>query len=307
MKCPSCRRPVAVARPRCLYCGSALPAELVATPAPTETPGALPDRAPAFRPAEIPSATAAERMLLILDLTSADREALARALGTSAFETDQRLRRGGFELLRIGEAHAITEEATRFAADGLRVGTVPEREARVRPEVVLGGAREAHALKLKTEEGPLAVEAGDVFFVVRGPIAREYQPLPKRQRISIAGPESGYRIHLHRRSNLRPVELNPGAFEFGQSVLASSSLLELTSWLEELLPGVPSDDNFRRMPPALAPSSPETGVVSAARALARPASGGRLRRGEVRRMLDNLEQFRFYSAWRAAFERRSAA
>jgi hypothetical protein len=100
------------------------------------------------------------------------------------------------------------------------------------------------------------------------------------------------------------VELDPGAFEFGQAPLASSSLLELTSWLEQLLVGVPSDDSFRRLPPALAPSAPETGVVAAAKALARPPIAGRSRRGEPRRILDNLEQFRFYSAWRAALERR---
>ena len=62
------------------------------------------------------------------------------------------------------------------------------------------------------------------------------------------------------------------------------------------------DDGFKWVPPALAPSVPEaTGILASAEALARTA---RRRREEAPALLDNVKQFRFYSAWRACVERR---
>jgi hypothetical protein len=281
---------VALARPTCLYCGTPLPAPIAPAAGRPGTEVGLP-----------PAPPAAERLLLILDLEAADSSALARVLGLGPFEAEQRRRHGGLHLLRIGEASAIGREAERLAAEGLRVGTVPEGEARVRPEVATGGGPEAGALRLRTGSGPLTLAAPEVFLIVRGPIAREFQPQPKRLRFDTARPDAGYRFHLHRRGDARPVELDPGSFEFGREVVTGSSLLELASWIGRLLPGVPQDDGFRRLPPVLAPAGPERGLLGAARALAAPSAG---RRKEARPILDNVEQFRFYSAWRAAYARR---
>jgi hypothetical protein len=275
-----------------MYCGTPLPASVA--PVVAGDPRSA-DREPAPAPPPV------ERLLLILDLGAADGPTLARALGIGTFEAEQRRRRGGLELLRIGEPAAIAREAERLGAEGLRVGTVSEGEARVRPEVVLGGSCEGAALRLRTGEGSLALAEPDVSLIVRGPIVREFLPAPKRLRIDTARPDPGYRFHLHRRGDARPVELDPGSFEFGREVVTGSSLLELGSWIEQLFPAVPKDDDFRRLPPVLAPAAPERGLLGAAQALAAPARGGR---PEARRVLDNLEQFRFYSAWRAAFARR---
>ena len=298
-----------MARSPCLYCGAALPATLVAAAAEISRPAAPRLGAPV---AGEPASTS-ERLLLILDLTSTDRETLARALGIGPFEADQRLRRGGFELLRIGEAGVITGEAARLAAEGLRVSTVPAPEARLRPRLALGGTCEASVLELETGEGPVRVEASDLVLVVRGPIAREYESSHRARAIGaniILGAldisiterrqSDGYRIHFHRRSDPRPLEADPAAFDFRRPVLARSALLEILSWIEEIAPGLPSDDGFRRLPPALGPAAPETGVLAAP--LGRGAAPG----GRNEAALDNLEQFRFYSAWRAAFERRRA-
>jgi hypothetical protein len=194
------------------------------------------------------------------------------------------------------------------------VVAVPEPEVRTPPLLATGGAQQGDALHLKLEDGPLVMRAEDLMLLVRGPIAREYQPSLQIRRFQTASLEGGYRIHLHRRGDRRPVELDPGNFEVGFTV-TGSSLLELLGWLEAVASGVPVDDSFRRMTPVLGPAAPPTsGVMAATAGLHRaPRSSGlgnwtsrtsSAPKDEPPAVLDNVAQFRFYSGWRAAVERR---
>jgi hypothetical protein len=239
----------------------------------------------------------------VLKLAPGDEDALASTLDLPAFEASQRVRRGGYQLHRIGAPAVIAEEAARLRATGLDVITLPEGEARTRPRLVAGGEFEGGALALRTDRGGERVAAADLLIVVRGPIAREYQTPPKRRKIATASLDSSYRFHLHLRHDPRPLELDPGAFEFDAPPFLGSSLLELGAWVEALGPGVPCDDGFRQVPPALGVASEDGGELGAVRSRAR---GRRRRKDEPPMILDNLQQFRFYSAWRAAVERRRA-
>jgi hypothetical protein len=148
------------------------------------------------------------------------------------------------------------------------------------------------------------VADGETHLVVRGPIVREYQPLAEvgRNQIKLPGTatlEAGYRIHLHRRGDPRPVELDPAAFSFPKD--PGSSLLQLLDWVRAAAAGATVDDGFRREPPALAPARPPAAGDSGSSLLVRGSRGGS---GGPPLVLDNLEQFRFYSGWRAAVARR---
>lgn len=282
--CLKCSRPVATTGPRCLYCGATLPA------------GAPPagDAAPAAAGPEIPP-----RALLVLDLTGAEPAKLENALQLRPFEAEQLVRRGGFQLHRIAEAEVIRSEETRLLGAGLRVTVVPEIEARVAPVLAIRGRYESGELTVRHAGGDLRLGAKDLLLVVQGPIAREYQPSKQVKRARSASLEAGYRLHLHRTSDPRPLELDPGAFEFGAGPCEGSSLLTLSAWVRELGNGVPSDDHFRRLPAALGAASSETaGAIGAAAGLA----AGREKDAPL--ILDNLAQFRFYSGWRSAVERR---
>jgi hypothetical protein len=57
------------------------------------------------------------------------------------------------------------------------------------------------------------------------------------------------------------------------------------------------DDEFRRLPPALAPAAPSGGALGMVETLRAP------RASDAPLVLDNLAQFRFYSAWRGLVER----
>lgn len=304
--CPRCARPVAAAQPRCVYCGGELPAEALqaaaAARAALEAQWAREGETSTGTPATggAPDTPTTPRVLLVLEIASADEGALARALSLSAFETGLRRRRGGPDLHRILPAPQAAEEAARLRAQGLEVLEIAEAEVRrAEPVTITRGTAETGALALEGDEGPLRVAEADLFLIVRGVITREYQSRPEaRRQRRLATLDPGYRVHLHRRGDARPVELDPATLDFGPGGAPSGAQLQVTSWIDRLFPGVPRDDSFRVVIPALAPAAPIAGgnAAAAAAALAPP---GRERRA----VLDNLAQFRFHSAWRGAARR----
>ncbi len=300
--CPSCRRPVAVARASCLYCGETLPPDAVVAPADSSDtlPGSLDPAIPTEESSSLP------RSLVVLDLEAARAEALESALPLSPYEADLLARRGGYHLHRILEDASAGEEAQRLREAGLRVELLPESEARTRPLRALGGERRRGRLELRTEEDHLTLWRQDVLLVVRGPIARQHQPTYKPRRVEVASPEEGFRVHFHRYSDRRPVEIDAGNFEFGFTVTGSTRL-EIDAWVEMWGPDVPCDDGFRLLPPAFGVAAPPAnGPLAAAGSLSR-SSRARETGGESESIvLDNAVQFLFYSAWRGALERRRA-
>jgi hypothetical protein len=283
--CPACARPVAVARPRCLYCGALLSAEAVAE-AEQSTRDVQSEKGPASE----------ERLLVVLEHQKSDPQALARALGLTLFDASQRAARGGFELLRTAPRVEAWDVAFALEAAGFLVFLVRESEARRPPTPVRGGGFEDERLRLTTGDGETAIGRDDLLLVVRGPIAREYQTQSQdRTRFRSATLPAGYLVHLHLRQDVPPLEIDPDNFEFAVTS-RQGSLLELGLWLDSL--GAPTDDGFKKLAPALAPTVPgATGVAATARALVHAEGEGAL-------VLDNVAQFRLYSGWRGAVERR---
>ena len=296
--CPVCRRPLAMARTTCLYCGAPLEAGPAAAEASTTGPPPEEAGAPPALPAD-----AVGRSLVVVEVEGASPGTLADALALPAYEVALLARRGGFHLHRVMGADAAEEEAKHLATLGARAFVVPEVEARVRPLRALGGERSEGVLTLRTEEEVVTLRRGELLLVVQGPIAREYQPAARRRRVDTARLDEGYRVHLHPRdAAARPVEIDAATFEFGPA-LKGSARIELDLWVEEILGGAPLDGGFRRLPPALGPAEPEPrGAVAAAGTLGLASRGQGKQEGPV--VLDNVAQFRFYSGWRAAVQRR---
>ena len=287
---------MAVARGSCLYCGAPLDSEQVAVATAAVQSLAAPAAAPP-----------PERHIVLLDVRAASREALSAALGLPAFDAEQRLRRGGYQLHRIAEPGPAGQEAERLRGGGLTALVVPEADARVAadPHLALGGDWDEGTLTLRTGEGARGVAGRDLLLMVRGPIARALEEPPQEQfrRVRLAGPGEGHRIHLHLRDEPRPFELDPDDFEMGAAAHAGAALATLLGWLRELARAVPVDDGFRHFTPALGPAQPPlAGAAGAAQALS-PARAGK---GARPALFDNVAQFRFYSGWRAAVERRGA-
>jgi hypothetical protein len=244
-----------------------------------------------------------ERVLIVLDITSARTERLAEALDLSAYEADLLARRGGFHLHRILDPDLAEAEAERLRAMGMKVEFLQESEVRAQPLRALGGERGADLFDLRTEEGPLSLGHREIILVVRGAIARQYQTTFKRKRVDVASLEEGFRVHFHRRSDPRPVEIDAANFEFGLGATGSSRL-ELDGWVEELSDDLPRDDDFRLLPPAFGVAATEAkGPLAAATALRGTTRGSDASRDGESVILDNAQQFNFYSAWRGALAR----
>lgn len=285
--CPSCGRPIAAPRPTCLYCG----APLAATPrkVPVAPTGVEPD--PVSR-----------RVILVLDLRQGDAAALRQALDVTALEAELKVRRGGFPQHRVLDPEEAEREALRLARHGVRVLRVTEADmARCfGPVVVSGGRWQASVLQLDTAEGPRNLRPEDVLLVVRGPIVREYGTDPGARRVRVASLEQGYRFHLHRRAEPRPLELDPAAFSFPGTT--GSSRLQLDGWIDAIAKGVPVDDAFKHEPPALGTAN-EPNPLRALLGSPKKRSARSGRGEESAEILDNLRQFRRYSALRGAVER----
>jgi hypothetical protein len=279
-----------MAAPRCLYCGEALSSATVAAAAASRE-ATLAPAAPEGPP----------RALVVLDAAAAPAD-LARALGESAYEGAQRARRRGLQLWHVVPAEEGVTEAARLREAGIAAWALPEAEVKgaLLPRAASRGGPAAGGLRLVAERSDVRLTARDLLLVVKGPIVREYQAAEsKARRLRTAGLEPGYRFSLHVHTDPRPLELDPAEFDFGSSSQGVSALLQLAGWIADLAAGVPVDDEFRRLPPALGAALPAHGVAAA-------LDGRSQHRGreEGRAILDNLAQFRFYSAWRAAVQRR---
>jgi hypothetical protein len=279
-----------MARPVCLYCGAALPAEMVAAVAATAAP---------------PPSGASARTLLVVDQSSTEPSTLGTALGLTPYESSLRQRRGGYALEGILDAPRAEEEADRLRSAGLVVFLVPEPLAREEPWLAVGGVRDEDGLHLRGASGSRQVSGPDLLVVVRGPIVREYQAPLEPRKIQATRLEDGYRVHLHLRASPQILEIDPGDFDFGVGAqLFGSSLLEMNNWLESLTRGVVMDDAFRHVTPALGPGTGPAGPLAVTSALSRRASKERKKNQAT--VHDNLRQFRFYSSWRGAVERARA-
>jgi len=287
--CPGCGRPIAVARATCLYCGAALSSATVAAVEKSRAAALGADPAP--REA---------RALVVVRLEGADAHALESAFGLSAYEASQWARRGGYHLHRAAAPADAAADRERLHGHGIAAFALDEAAVRADadPAPALGGAFDGAALDLRTPAGRVRLAAGDLLLLVKGPIAREHAARDDRLKfVRTATLEPGFRFHLHRAAEGRPIEIDPAACEVGGARSAESALLEIAGWMARLAETVPVDDGFRRLPPALAPVAP------AATGLARADDTLRKAAGREADILDNLAQFRLYSAWRGAVER----
>ena len=293
--CPACGRPLALARATCLYCGAALPEDSVAVAEQAR-------RAALQGPA--PAALQAERLLVGFRVDELEAAGLAAALGLPVYDARRLAARGGDHLWRVlppGEAEA---EAARLGRAGLRCWTLPESQVRGQaPRHAATGRRDGGAVLLQAE-GPCRVAPGELLLLVQGPIERASHDAAVKRLLGMASPQPGYRFHLHLRAEPRPVELDPEDFEL-EGGAGGSTLLALREWLGPLVGEGQVDDGFRHLVPALAPAARPEGRAARWSSSLEQARAPE-RRNEERLLLDNLAQFRFYSAWKGLLARARA-
>ena len=297
--CPSCRRPVAVARATCLYCGAPLP------PGRGRSDGRGGRRAAS--PGPCPEAAGAP--LVVLDLAGVN------VGGARAGPRPDPSSRPGSSRGAAGSTSTASSSPRRRRRK--RIGSRPVGARR--PPAARGGGPRPPRARAGGRAGRRVARPAHR----RGPRRRP----PRRRAARRAGADrpgvpAGRRsggAWTPRASTRATACTSTGGTSRGRSrstrppsssalAVTGSARLEIDAWVEEVAGGAPCDDGFRRLPPALGPAEPEPkGALAAVSSLGLAARGQGSGRDEGPVVLDNVAQFRFYSGWRAAVERRRAA
>jgi hypothetical protein len=288
-QCPACARPIAVSGRRCLYCGATLPEPL----APVEGADAPAD--------------SQERMFLVVDETT-DAAMQAGARGLTTARAAALPRKARYRLVGVLARDELAIEMSRLAAAGVTAHALPAAAvgAAVQPLEVVGGDAESGVFSVGGNRDAERVAPEDVLLLVWGPIRREAQSRLDLSLRSLKRPMSssiadGELFHVHARSRRQPLEIDPQGFAFTTVPSApESSLLRVRRGLEALAAGASIDRGFQHEPPALGISNRVPGTLDG---LSTRSSGA----GDAKpTALDNVAQFRFYSAWRGALARQLA-
>lgn len=295
-----------MARPTCVYCGARLSVELLEKAASaarrilqTSTLAGLEKAAKGISPDHV------WRRYLILDTKDVSVESVASACLASTWEARQWQSASRYRLLKV------TSETAAPIESALREHRLPFFAL---SEEVVGAARNPLLLEAVDSTSALLkvtfrAEAGgqsqtreirneDIAILLSAPIRREkVKEATSRHAQADTRLEDAWLMHLHLKDDPRPFELDPRrvAFQGGGSTSAYMRSLEL---LRRLAVHVPHDEAFKNTVPAL---SPGTDPLIELASLKTPQKSGAKEAKLV--VLDNVAQFREYSAWRGTVEK----
>lgn len=248
--------------------------------------------------------------MLVVD-TSGDARAVATVLGRRSEEMEALGRRRQYLLYRILPVAEARAEAARLAALGVSAIALSESAVRAasEPLIAIGGDPASGVFALDPRGEPLRVVAENVLLVVWGPIRREplseeARSMRELRRASAPRVAESELCHVHTKLSPRPIEVDANAFAFSQTQgVIESTLLRLRAAIACLAAAVEINHGFRWETPALGMSSPiERRSLADALSTSRSGAGER----KPATFLDNVAQFRFYSAWRGTLARQRA-
>lgn len=307
MNCPACTRPVAMARPTCVYCGAVLPEETLEEASfaaqrvlRSKTLLDLENAARGAEPARPP------RRYLVIDTTSVSAEALALGCSISEWETRQWRAASRYRLLRISDGSQDGPLESQLRESGVTPLAIPEDVvARARRPMTVETldlsatpVLRAHLVEEPDEAVvPKDVREEDIVLMVSGSIKREKVREAVASRLRADGRlDDGYLVHLHLKGEARPWEIDPGRTGY-QGAGPTSAYMRTLELVRRLAASISHDEGFKNVVPALSPGVDPLTDLSAMRD-SRPRS-----KESKTVILDNVAQFREYSAWRAAVER----
>lgn len=297
-----------MARATCVYCGGALSAQILEE-ANLAAERVLKSKSLAHLEAAAKgqSGNQPPKRYLVADTSSTSPETLALAASVSPWEARQWQAASRYRLLRItSEAEGSALEA-RLEEKGVPIFRIDERVvAPARTPIPIESVDLASsplqcALRRHEESAPTRATLleNEVALIISASIKRERvreQQASRRPRTDTRL-EDILVVHIHLRAEPRPLEIDPRRTGFEGADLASAHMgtLEL---VRRLSTAASHDTSFRNIVPALSPGEDGSGDLAG---LKKPAKAGAKEPKVV--VLDNLAQFREYSAWRGAVEK----
>ena len=306
MLCPACARPIAMARANCVYCGAVLSVEALEEAA-QAAQRILHTRSLANLEAIAQTSGRAQppRRYVVIDTRAAAETVIADACGVSAWEARQWQAASRYRLVRVSSEPADGPLESGLRDKGLRVLIVPDDTVTksrnpIPVESIDPVSLPAQCTVREDPEAPPArrpLREGDLALIVSASIKRERVKEQTSRRVPAdTRLEDVWLVHVHLKGESRPWEIDPFRTAYEGAGLASAHMrtLELVRRLEAV---APHDDSFKNVVPALSQGAdPSSGLESFASAPARKSKEPKVV------VLDNLAQFREYSAWRGAIE-----
>lgn len=297
-----------MARATCVYCGAALSAQILEE-ANLAAERVLKSKSLAHLEAAAKghSGNQPPKRYLVADTSCTSAQILAQAASVSPWEARQWQAASRYRLLRItSEAEGSSLEA-RLEEMGVPCFSIPERiVAPARSPIPIESVDRASSplqcsLRHSEESAPAqaALLEDEVALVISASIKRERvreQQASRRTRAETRL-EDILVVHIHLKAETRPLEIDPRrtGFEGGGLASAHMGTLEL---VRRLSTTAAHDTSFRNAVPALSPAEDTSSDFAG---LKKPIKPGAKEPKVV--VLDNLAQFREYSAWRGAVEK----
>jgi hypothetical protein len=240
-----------------------------------------------------------------MDTNAVSVEILAEACSVSAWEARQWQTASRYRLVRVSSEPENGPLESGLKDKGLNLLVVPEETvARSRNPILLESidisATPIQCTFREDAEGPSSrreLSEPDVALIVSASIKRERvrDQISRRTRPDTRL-EDAWLVHLHLKSEARPWEIDPRRIGYKGAGLASAHMRTL-ELVRRLSVNAPHDEAFRNIVPALSP-----GVDDSSEAIGLKTSGRPTGKEPKPVVLDNLAQFREYSAWRGAIE-----
>ena len=295
-----------MARGTCVYCGASLPLEIREAAA-SAAQRVLQSRTMAgLESAAMGNDFERQKRYLVIDTTAQTAEVLAEACGMSVWDARQWQAASRYRLLRVMLEPQVSEPLSDLRAKGLNPLVVQgDAVAQARSPIPIESIDiSAHPLQCTLREDP---EGGTsrkelpepkIALIISAPIKRERQKELRSRIRQDTRLEEAWLVHVHFRHETRPWEIDPRRTAYEGPGLASAHMrtLELVRRLSTV---APFDEAFKNIVPALSPGAGPSNELQGLQ-----GGGAKPRDKEPKTViLDNVTQFREYSAWRGTIER----
>lgn len=295
-----------MARANCVYCGAALSSEVL-----EEAKQAAARVLQSKNLTHLEAAARGEtrdslRRYVVIDTAAVSPETLARTCSISIWEARQWQAASRYRLLKVstetpdGPLESSLRD-NRLTFFGLPEPVVsPLRKPTLVESIDLSVEPIQYTLRADPESAPERREGpeSEVALIVSASIRRE----KVREQASLKAPadtrlEDAFLVHLHLRNEPQPWEVDPRRTAY-EGVSLASAHMNTRELVRRLSLSAPHDDAFKNVVPALSPGEDPTDGLQG---LKKPGKRGDPKSKTV--VLDNVLQFREYSAWRGAVEK----
>lgn len=295
-----------MARGTCVYCGAPLPEDVREAAASAAQRVLQSATMAGLESAAMGNDFERQKRYLVIDTTAQAAEVLAEACGMSVWDARQWQAASRYRLLRVMLEPQLSEALSELRAKGLNPLVVHgDAVARARSPIPIESmdisAIPPQCTLREDAEGTVSrkeLPEPEIALIISAPIKRERQKESRSRLRQDTRLEEAWLVHVHLRHETRPWEIDPRRTAYEGPGLASAHMrtLELVRRLSAV---APFDEAFKNIVPALSPGADPSNELAGLQ-----GGGAKPRDKEPKTVvLDNVTQFREYSAWRGALER----